>query len=464
MARITLEKNTRSHMFILLGLILLAFPAGAAAENAADAPGGFVHELTLADVLRIGRAASTEIRTQHHVIEQAEAQLGQARAGRLPRLQYLQILGYVPEAKGNAVFSPNDRSDVLEGLGPFTRIEVTLSQPLYTFGRLKAHIEAARKGLEAKEAGLGRFDGDLVSSLKELYYSIQLTEEVRRIVAKTEDGLIEAVEKAEELIEADDLTQQDLQKLKYALYRASSQLLEIEKGRQMVHAALSRMLDLPKGEDFRLADKRLRSVAFEIEDLDTYQEMARKNRPDWKQLDIGVAAKEAELEAERKGYYPDIFLAGLFRYATAPNRDKQDNPFVSEEFNFLEGGAYLGCRLAFDFGLPQRIAEKRAELNILLQKKKEANSGILLEVEKTYREVTEKKARLAFVRKSRKNGRALVALSSANFHLGTGDAEDVFVAFGIYTEAAVDYYRTVKHYNMAVAELARATGVDSLEK
>ncbi|MFC1889039.1 TolC family protein [Thermodesulfobacteriota bacterium] len=455
-------------IFLMLGLALaalLSFPTGApAVSGAGDDAAGRVHNLTLADVIRMGRESSPQLWVQKHVIEQAEAQLGQARAGRLPRLEYLQITGLVPEARGDATFSPDDRSCLLDGLGPFTRIEITLSQPLYTFGRLKAHIEAAQLGLEAEEASHDRFERELVSSLKELYYTIQLNEEIHRIVSKTKEGLVEAVEKAEALLEEDELTQQDLQKLRYGLARAGGQLLEIEKGRRLVHAALLRMLYLPEGEDFRLAEKRLRPIAFELEDLDTYRKIARRERPDWEQLDVGISAKEAELRAERKEYYPDLFLAGLFRYATAPNRDEQDNPFVSEEFNFLEGGVYLGCRLALDFGLPQRIAEKRAELDALLQKRKDANSGMLLEVEKAYREVEEKQERLVFTRESRKNGRALVALSTANFHLGLGEAEDVFESFRIYTEAAAEYYMTVKDYNMAVAELARAAGVVSLEQ
>ena len=52
--------------------------------------------------------------------EQAKAELGQAKAGRLPRMDYLQILGVVPEAKGTGTFSPSKRTDLLSGLGPFT--------------------------------------------------------------------------------------------------------------------------------------------------------------------------------------------------------------------------------------------------------------------------------------------------------------------------------------------------------
>jgi outer membrane protein TolC len=199
------------------------------------------------------------------------------------------------------------------------------------------------------------------------------------------------------------------------------------------------------------------------QNLETYKKMAIRNRAEWKELAAGIQAKEAELTAERKQYYPDIFVAGTLRYAVAPNRDEQDNPFVVEEFNYLDGGLWFGWRLALDFGIPQRIAEKRAELFALQQEQRGASSGMLLEVERAYHEVVEKKEGLDYARRARKNGRALSALSAANFHLGLGEAKEVFEAFRIYTEAAAHYYLAIKDFNMAVAELARVTGTRFLE-
>ena len=424
-----------------------------------------IHELSLEDILTIGLEVSPKLWEQRSVIDEAEAQLGQAKAGRLPRMSYLQIAGLIPEAKGNATYSPSNRSDLLTGLAPFTRLEIKINQPLYTFGKLKAHIEAAEKGLEAKEASLDRFKGELITTLKELYYLILLNEDLHRLVSSTEEEMGKAVEKAEEILEEDEgkLTQHDILKLRYGYNRAAGKRLEIQKGQRLVHSALRSLLYFEDGEDFQLTEKRLKPVKVTLDGLQTYQKIAANRRPEWKQLEAGIAAKEAELLAEKKQYYPDIFVFGLLEYATAPNRDRQENPFVLEEFNFFWGGAYLGWRMALDFGMPKKVAQKRAQLLALQHQKREATTGMLIEVEKAYREVVEKQESLKFARKARKNGRALSALSAANFYMGLGEAKEVFEAFQMYTEGAAEYYMAIKDFNMAVAELARVTGTLSIE-
>jgi outer membrane protein TolC len=452
------------HLCAVLLYLLMPLPTSALTEEGEPLPQD-VRPLSLEEIIEIGVEVSPKLWEQRAVIDQAEAQLEQAKAGRLPRMDYLQIAGLVPEAKGNATFSPSTRSDLLTGLAPFTRLELKINQPLYTFGKLKAHIDAAERGLEAKEASLARFQGELITTLKELYYTILLNEDLYRLVANTEEELGKAVEKAEELLEEDEgkLTQHDVLKLKYGYNRAGGKRLEIQKGKRLIHSALRRLLYFEDGDDFVLTEKRLKPVQVELDDLEAYKKLAASMRPEWKQLEAGIAAKEAELLAEKKQYYPDIFVFGLLEYATAPNRDKQENPFVVEEFNFFWGGAYLGWRMALDFGMPKRVAEKRAQLVALQHQKREATTGMLLEVERAYREVVETRESLKFARRARKNGRALSALSAANFYLGLGEAKDVFEAFQMYTEGAAEYYMAIKEYNMAVAELARVTGIPSIE-
>ena len=453
-----------------LGLLLALFLASPApGETPPASPETRVpaqsRQLTLEEVVRLGVEASPKLWAQRYIIDQAAADLSQARAGRLPRMEYLQIAGPCPEARGNSAFSPDERTDLLNHLGPFTRLELTVNQPLYTFGKLKAHITAAEKGLEAKEAGLRRFELELVKTIKELYFTILLNDELHRLVSDTEEQFGKAVEKGEEELAKDSglLTQQDLLKLRYARARASGQLLEIDKGRHLTRAALRRLMVLPEGEDFSLVETDLKPVQLERKDLRDYQEQAQRNRPEWRELEAGIAAREAELEAEQRKYFPDLFVTGLLRYAVAPNRDQQENPFAGEDLNYFNGGLYLGMRLELDMGLPARISGKRAELCTLMQDRRDAVSGMLLEVEKAYQEVVEKEQGLAFAQQARKNGRALAAMSAASFHLGLGEAREIFEAFGIYTDGAARYYLAVKDYNVAVAELARATGATRLE-
>ena len=213
---------------------------------------------------------------------------------------------------------------------------------------------------------------------------------------------------------------------------------------------------------FVLAEKRLAPVKVTLEGLEAYQKAA-KRRPEWKQLDAGIEANQAELLAEQKQYFPDIFALGILLYGIAPNRDRQENPFLLEEFNYFWGGAYLGWRMALDFGMPKKVAQKRAELVALRHHRREATTGMLIEVERAYREVMEKQESLKFARRAQKNGRALSALSAANFYMGLGEAKEVFEAFQMYTEGAAEYYMAIKDFNMAVAELDRVTGRQIME-
>ena len=112
--------------WVLLATLLL--PAAAMALPEADeSPPRKVRELSLNDIITLGLEVSPKLWEQRSVIDQAEAELGQAKAGRLPRMDYLQILGVVPEAKGTGTFSPSKRTDLLSGLGPFTRLEIKVN-------------------------------------------------------------------------------------------------------------------------------------------------------------------------------------------------------------------------------------------------------------------------------------------------------------------------------------------------
>ena len=423
-----------------------------------------VHLYSMDDLIRIALESSPDIWAEQYSVKQAEARLGQAKAGRLPRAEVLNIVGPVPEARGNAVYSPDSRSDVLDNLGPFTRLEITLNQPLFTFGRLKANTEAALHGLESKREGVRRRTDELIRTIKELYFTLQLNYELLDLVSDTAAQFSKAISKAEDLLEqgAGTVTQQDLLKLRYGYLRASIEIKQIENGRTLVHDALRRFLSLPQGEDFDLAEKRLVPLEANLGPLETYRDLARTHRPEWRQLESGIKAKAAELKAEEREYFPTIFVSGMFRYAVAPNRDKQENPFVVDDFNYLEGGLVLGWRYAFDFGLPHRVREKQAEYYQLLQQREAARSGILLEVDKAYKEALEKREALALATQARKNGRALATTSAASFQLGLGEAKEVFEALRIYAESAADYYMAVKEYNVSLAELARATGTPSI--
>jgi outer membrane protein len=196
-----------------------------------------------------------------------------------------------------------------------------------------------------------------------------------------------------------------------------------------------------------------------LQPLETYLEQVKKNRPELVRVDAGVAARQARLQAARSAYYPALFLAGGLRYAVAPNREDQDNPFLRDDFNFFNGGMALGLRWRLDFWMTRaKVAEHVAELSKVEGQKETAASGIGLDVRRRYLEVQETQQKLEAAQTARRAARALMVSNLANFNLGIGEAKDIFESLGLYTRMASDYYMTVRDFNIAAAKLTQATG------
>ena len=49
-------------------------------------------------------------------------------------------------------------------------------------------------------------------------------------------------------------------------------------------------------------------------------------------------------------------------------------------------------------------------------------------------------------------------ISLANFHLGVGEAKEVFNSVGLYTRTFSDYYKAIRDFNIAAARLSQTTG------
>jgi outer membrane protein TolC len=147
------------------------------------------------------------------------------------------------------------------------------------------------------------------------------------------------------------------------------------------------------------------------------------------------------------------------RYGYAPGRSRQTNPFAYDNFNFGAAGPVLGLRWNFDIkGTAAKVSRAEAELMKLQTQKKTAESGFPVEVKEAYLNVKEARERIKITEEGRKAGRALVALSTANFNIGIGEPQDIFLGLGNYTRAANDYYEAVRDYNIGLAKLSLVVG------
>ena len=445
---------------VLLALMAAALPRITAAATG-DEDDGAVLKLTLIECIKRAIENHPSVQEVKWDVALRESDLQQAKAGTYPTGEFTSVFGAVNDAKGSLAGNRPIHTGGIDELGPFVRLEGQFVYPLYTWGKITNGINAASKGVEQEYANVEQKKAEAAREVKEFYYTLQYTQEVKSLLGNVRDGFQKAVTAADERIKESKgkISQLDVLNLKIGYAGVAKEVGKLDNGIELTKAALLRVMGLPQTISFIPAEPALTPQPAHIKDLDYYVQQLFKNRPEWRRLLLGIQAKEVELALTRSDYFPAFFLAVPIRYGYAPGRSRQTNPFAYDNFNFGAAGPVLGLRWNFDInGTAAKVARSEAELMKLQTQKKTAENSFPVEVKEAYLNVKETQERVKITEEGRKAGRTLVALSSANFELGIGEPQDIFLGLGNYTRAANDYYEAVRDYNIALAKLSLVVG------
>ncbi len=449
---------------ILNTVILWTLVLGTAFNaRAAEAP------LPLAEALERARARHPDLGPQQARIELAEARRLRARNGKLPKGELTTVFGLVNGAQVGEVpgglpeelaplFSEDDVNDVFNDLNFFLRTELRINQPIYSFGKIRHGIKAAGSGIEAETAELERQTKDVELEVKRIYYGYQLTLEVERVLEDVEEAFSTAVGKAREALQKGDLTQGKVLELELALTRTKQRRVELEKNQQEALFAFRRATGHALTSSITPAGK-LRPIEVQ---LDPEQVRAPlESLPAIRAARHGAEARAHDVDRAKANFLPDFFVSLFVQAAWAPGRDDITNQFLFDPFNIVRAGPVLGLNWDVDFGKHDaelKIARARAaEVQAKLER---ARTGVPLAIERAMLAFEEKREVLNLARRARRNGRALSFLALANAEIGLGDPKEILESLGDYAKAATGHARAVMEYNMAVAELSQAIGVE----
>lgn len=446
-----------------LALLLLSGALAAGSAPSARAAGGQarVERFDLPRCVRMALDQAPEIDVARSEVVVRRAKLREAEAARiLPEAEASEFVGPARRARGNVIYSPD--SVTTRALGPFTRVEVSLVQPLFTWGKITAGIEAATHAVEAQVAASQGVASDVIQQTKALYYNALLARSVEGIVEEVNDAFSSALETAERRRDQGDpdVTELGVLYLRVGQAQSAKELPLIRRGSENALAALRRMIGLPPGTPLELGDRRLRAEPATLAPLADYRDRLFRNNPAWRQIDAGIAAKAQEVRTVEADFFPMFFLAGSFNYSYAPRRDRQTNPFAYDPFNALNGpGGVLGIRWPLNFHVTAaRVDTARAELGHLEARKRQASTGLPLELEIAYNKVVDTREAVDKADGARKAARAILTFTVTNFDIGIGEPREIIEGLATYSRVSTDYYETTRDYDLALAALSRVLG------
>jgi len=369
-------------------------------------------------------------------------------------------VGPSPRARGTVVDSP-DRKDSPTINNVFEIVEMTLVQPLYTFGKISSFREAADAGVRVDRAKVEEKASDVILRIKELYYGRLLASDLLSLIDEISEDLDKAGEKTERQLKADapGVDEVDLYKLKAFRGEALRNRNEAQKGFDLATAGLRTFAGLDPGQPLELDAKGLDAAPRQAEPEEQAIGTALDLRPEMSQVRAGLKATEALVRAEESNLYPQFFLGVNGYFAQAGNRTRQQNPFAYDPLNDRFVAVVLGLKYNLDFGITRgKIRAAQAEHLKVQETKQFAEQGIPLQVRKAHRELAEAKESIRATEEGWRNARKWLVAAKANFDLGVGDARDLGEAVEVYAKLRAENFKAMYNYNLSLANIEHATG------
>ncbi len=447
--------NSLTRALLATGLIL------GAAEIWADT-------INLPQAVEMSLAADPRIKEREQLIESARALLQEAQASNGWRVSANAFVGLAPEVKGGfyqngATSGTTPRSDDsnIDGVSDWTHVEFSLIKPLYTFGKVERYGEAAQANIDLKRGDLRQTRSDTVYDTKRAYFGYLTARDVRVFLEDMQARLAQTITTTERELkeESGQSKQSDLYALQTARGLIAKYVYQARAVEKISLDGLRVITGMGLNSDLQVADQRIEPVAFPTMDLSQIQARALMDRPEMQQLEAGLRSRRALVAAKKADRMPDVYagVVGVFNYAS--NRDRLDNPHITDSFNGGGLTPVVGVKWDTTFGVADaKVNQAQAELEALNHKKAFALAGIPYEISEAYANAQANFESQKALAESAAAARRWMVASLADFSAGLEKGDKVAEALKSYTLANTEYLRTINDYNMNVAQLARLSG------
>jgi outer membrane protein TolC len=437
--------------------VIVIAPALAAAEP-----------LTLPALIERARANDHRVKEAQAQLQVLQAKYQAAKWAWFPAIDsYVAFAGPTPEAVNDGLGGPpKTRASLMYDLdfgtpGVTTRAGAQGVMPIFTFGKLDALEEAGRKGVEAGEALQASAQDQAELQVSQAFYGYCLAQSGARVAKETLEKLDDARKTLERLRAegSEQVTQMDVYKLDYYRRLVEAQLAAAENGRRFALAAIRLLIAARPDEVIEIVEDKLDDPGGSLPPLESVLALAQQFRPELKAIAAGIEAREQEVLIRERMFYPDLGIAGFFRWAWTTNATRQLSPFAYDPYNDLSAGLFLVASYKWDF--PQKsaaLAESRAELRKLQHQRDLLASAVAMEIEKAWGDTQAGLARGEKLAQAERDARRWATAAFAAFDIGTGDTRELVDAFTAYAMASLQHAQANYDVKIGLRMLARAVG------
>jgi len=360
---------------------------------------------------------------------------------------------------------PAEGDPDLSGFNFWSKTELEVYAPLYTFGKIAALKRMAKSGVRIGQSVVKLAEEEVIYQVHRAWYGIQLAAELHDVVNDAESLLRKARKRIETLEEedSDDFDQNDVFRLRIHEAEIQDDVLKNKRLSTLSKAGLRVAMGLRKKDLLKIPAKpsKLLPVQLTTKNLEETIALAGRKRPELRAAQYKVALRQANVDRQFAEFFPDFYLVGSFSFARS-TVDQEDTVFSKVSFNATGGAAAIGLQLTLDY--PIKVAnwkEAKAELAKSESELQAARDLLGLEVEKAWLEVQDQQNLHQFNRRAVRAARSLLVSHVQTYEDGIDEnvtLDTILGAASTYLKRKAEWLRSVYTFNLGVAQLSRVIG------
>ncbi len=292
-----------------LGVVLLAFCAQDAVAL----------DLSLSQATEKILAQSEDLKKAEANVKKAEASLDAANANRWFNIEgsatYMNLVNVANPTKSYGVDLPPELGGLIAQVAQkeISHIEipdnifmagVSVTQPIYTFGKIGNAVEGVRSAIKMSEAGREMTRREVKYAAANVYWTAKMTDEIVKI---SQQDLNQAIAAKKSLTSAGRANRSNLVKIESDIATKEINLSDAEFNRDTAHRMLKILAGIDMNEELNLTDE----FPKEFNDL---QAGELKTTPEWEMLSEQVAMYERNARSKRAGAYPTLAATASYNY------------------------------------------------------------------------------------------------------------------------------------------------------
>jgi outer membrane protein TolC len=341
-------------------------------------------------------------------------------------------------------------------------VTVLVQQPLYSFGRTEANIDAARALVEGAEQSLRSAREDAVLGALRAWLGVKHGRASLAVVDEQIAKLKEwsrAIEDDMEGKNAVGYSEADLARIKVQVDAAELQRLDLDRRLETARAQLRTATDDPAAD----SDDAELTLDGDDRPMTAWRDEALRRRPEVKQLDVAVRWAEADRRGRLADLLPDLSLVTSLNYSYASAQDTPLNYFFLRNTN-LDGQLMLQLHLSMDIGNRYtRLQQSRAGQRAAVARREKGLADIGVEIARAWADHREAREREARLKRAERVAHGWYAIVDDNLQHGisvSSDTRELTDAARNYFDFRLRHLSGVLDADLTLAWLERVSGAE----